>query len=199
MDLPAIIDKLDKALFILIHNDADHPVLDNIMLLIRNPYTWIPLYVFFLFYFIKIAGHRAWLIIIISIISFAITDSLSASLLKPLIGRTRPCFDPALQPFLRNILDCGGRYSFPSSHASNHFGLATFWFWVIYNQTSKKWYWLFIWAAVISYAQVYVGKHYPLDVAGGALLGYLVGVLCTKIYEFIFNNPRNAAAQLNTA
>lgn len=34
-----------------------------------------------------------------------------------------------------------------------------------------------LWAAVICFAQVYVGVHYPLDVTGGAVYGILVGIL----------------------
>ncbi len=36
---------------------------------------------------------------------------------------------------------------------------------------------LFVWAAVICYAQVYVGVHYPTDILGGTLLGCLAGSL----------------------
>jgi undecaprenyl-diphosphatase len=154
---------------------------------LRNPLTWVPLYAFLLYYVIRKAGAKAWQFIVLSVVTFAITDSVSASVLKPLFARPRPCHDAELQPFLRNILDCGGLYSFPSSHASNHFGLAMFWFWALWIMTGKKWGWLFIWATVICYAQVYVGKHYPFDIAGGALLGCIVGVASAKIFEYLWN------------
>jgi undecaprenyl-diphosphatase len=39
------------------------------------------------------------------------------------------------------------------------------------------WRWiLFAWAFAISYAQVYVGVHFPLDIACGALLGCAIGM-----------------------
>ncbi|HTF28056.1 MAG TPA: phosphatase PAP2 family protein, partial [Flavitalea sp.] len=69
------------------------------------------------------------------------------------------------------------------SHASNHFGLATFWFLGIERMTRRKWYWLWLWAGIICYAQIYVGKHYPLDIAGGALLGVMTGLLCFRIFD----------------
>lgn len=31
-------------------------------------------------------------------------------------------------------------------------------------------------AIVIGYSRIYLGHHYPLDIAGGALLGVLVGL-----------------------
>ncbi|HEY4148213.1 MAG TPA: phosphatase PAP2 family protein [Chitinophagaceae bacterium] len=194
MSFLKLLDKIDKIFFVAIHNDSDHRVLDNIMLLFRNPVTWIPLYAFLLYYVIRKAGIKAWKFIALSIVTVGITDYVSASVLKPLFARPRPCHDAELQPFLRNILDCGGLYSFPSNHAANHFGLATFWFWALWIMTGKKWGWLFIWAAVICYAQVYVGKHYPLDIAGGALFGSMVGLIVANIFEYLWN-PRKAGAK----
>jgi len=44
--------------------------------------------------------------------------------------------------------------------------------------------WLFyVWAFAIGYAQVYVGVHYPLDIAGGALLGILIGLLSGGFFQ----------------
>ena len=39
----------------------------------------------------------------------------------------------------------------------------------------------FIWALVIIYAQVYVGVHFPLDVACGAGIGLLFGYLSGQV------------------
>lgn len=35
---------------------------------------------------------------------------------------------------------------------------------------------LFLWAAVVSYAQVYVGVHYPVDVLVGGAIGSVIGL-----------------------
>jgi undecaprenyl-diphosphatase len=187
MSILRLLERIDKALFVLIHNDSDHAVLDPVMLLLRNPITWLPLYAFLLYYVIRKAGAKTWKFILFSIITVAVTDSVTASLLKPFFGRLRPCHDAELQPFLRNILDCGGLYSMPSNHAANHFGLAVFWYWGLYIMTGKKWGWLWIWAALICYAQVYVGKHYPFDIAAGAAFGSLVGIFMANIFEYLWN------------
>jgi undecaprenyl-diphosphatase len=48
----------------------------------------------------------------------------------------------------------------------------------------KKWgYWLFIWAATLSYGQVYVGVHYPLDILGGCVVGSFIGYLTGKYFN----------------
>ncbi|MEJ7611590.1 MAG: phosphatase PAP2 family protein [Ferruginibacter sp.] len=36
-------------------------------------------------------------------------------------------------------------------------------------------YLFFVWAFLICYARVYVGRHYPLDVIGGGIVGMLIG------------------------
>jgi undecaprenyl-diphosphatase len=61
--------------------------------------------------------------------------------------------------------------------------MAAFWFWSIFIINGKKWYWLWFWAALICFAQVYVGKHYPFDILGGSLLGWTAGVTSAKIFE----------------
>jgi undecaprenyl-diphosphatase len=45
---------------------------------------------------------------------------------------------------------------------------------------------LLLWALAISYAQVYVGVHYPVDVVAGALLGCLVGAWMHGATRFYF-------------
>ncbi|MFT3932180.1 MAG: phosphatase PAP2 family protein [Chitinophagaceae bacterium] len=182
------IKNIDKILFVLIHNDADQKLMDGIMLFIRNAVTWIPLYLFLLVYSFKKMQTKAWLFIAGSIVVFAITDSLSASVLKPLFARPRPCYDAEIHSYIRNVIDCGGLYSFPSSHASNHFGLAAFWFFSIQRVSGKKWKWLWAWATVIGYAQIYVGKHFPLDIVGGAILGIIVGALIAQLFSYFWEH-----------
>lgn len=173
----------DMEVFSFIHSDASTPALDGFMKLLRNALTWAPLYAFMLFWIIRYNTKYAFAFILLTIVCFGITDYVSASILKPWLSRPRPCYEPELQPILRDLVGCGGQYGFPSSHASNHFGLATFWYWSIYFIRGKKWHWLWVWAALICYAQIYVGKHYPLDIIGGAVFGFLTGSLLAKIFE----------------
>jgi membrane-associated phospholipid phosphatase len=184
MSLLDWLDHLDKALFVLIQQDSDHSVLDKIMPLMREPFTWVPLYAFILFYILFKHRNKAFSFIILSVLTFAITDSLTAQVLKPLFGRLRPCLDPEMQTVVRTLVDCAGRWSMPSNHAANHFGLAAFWFYSLRSITGKKWHWLWFWAGAVCYAQVYVGKHYPLDVFVGAVTGWLTGLGMYRLFVF---------------
>ena len=150
MSLLDWLDHLDKALFVLIQHDSDHSIMDAVMPVLRDPLTWIPLYVFMFCYIIFKNKNKAVLFILLSLLTFAITDSLAAQVLKPMFGRLRPCHDPEIQQLLRGLVDCGGLYSMPSNHAANHFGLAAFWFYSLRSITGKKWHWLWFWAVVFT-------------------------------------------------
>ncbi|HRE50546.1 MAG TPA: phosphatase PAP2 family protein [Flavitalea sp.] len=183
LNLPGWLDKTDREVFSFIHASASSPYLDWLMMAMRNPPIWIPLYAFMLYWIIRKHKQFAWPFILLSLVGFAITDFVSASILKPFFARPRPCYDPELTAILRNLIGCGGRYGLPSSHASNHFGLAAFWFLAVSHISGKKWYWLWIWAILICYAQVYVGKHYPFDIIVGAGLGITVGCLMGFLFR----------------
>lgn len=173
----------DQSLFYVINTKLSVSWLDDVMLLLRQAFTWVPLYFFFLLFFH--ANCRKFLIpvIALSLVTFAFTDFTSASILKPLIGRLRPCHDPSLRFPVDNIAGCGGIFSMPSSHASNHFGLAAFWFYVIEKTLNRKWYWLWLWAFAVGYSQVYVGVHYPGDIIMGALLGIAVAFFTCRVFD----------------
>ncbi|HUB62307.1 MAG TPA: phosphatase PAP2 family protein [Puia sp.] len=170
------LDHLDKKMFVWIQHDAAWSVLDKVMPVLREPLVWVPLYAFMLYYALRQGKAKAWPFIILTLLTVAITDSVTAQLLKPFFARLRPCHSPDLQGMVRSLVGCGGLYSMPSNHAANHFGLAAFWYFSIRRMNGRKWIWLWLWAAVICYAQVYVGKHYPFDVLVGAVFGFLTGL-----------------------
>lgn len=183
--------KIDKAIFFTINHSGHASWLDGIMLLLRNQNTWIPLYIFVLYKVYKGSPTMLFAFIVASGLTFFITDYTSASIIKPLVGRLRPCHDVSLSSTINVLLDCGGQYSFPSSHAANHFGLAMVWFNMITLFQQKKWYWVWPWAACICYAQIYVGKHFPLDVIAGAIFGIIAGYLVSEIVAYWFRKYKN--------
>ncbi|MBK8699845.1 MAG: phosphatase PAP2 family protein [Saprospiraceae bacterium] len=80
------------------------------------------------------------------------------------------------------LVRCGSGYSFTSSHATNHFAIATFLSFSLGTFLRKVRTPLFTWAGVISLAQVYVGVHFPLDVLCGGLLGFSVGLFWAWVF-----------------
>lgn len=189
------LDNIDKFLFTLIQHDSDHAVLDVVAPILRDPYTWVPFYAFMLYYALRYGRQKAWAFIALTLLTFAITDSLTSQIMKPFFGRLRPCHDPDLTQTIRVLVDCGGLYSMPSSHAANHFGLAAFWYFAIRTMGGRKWWGLYVWAAAICYAQIYVGKHYPIDILIGACAGWLAGFGLSRIFIYLWN--RKSDSRLN--
>ncbi len=183
------INDADTWLFLQINSVWTNSFLDSVLPWWRNANTWIPLYLFLILFLAINFKNKAWIWILFAVINIILTDQTSSHLIKTFIQRPRPCADEFLQFHVRLLLDhCSGGYSFTSSHATNHFGFAVF-VCITLKDVLKQWKWLFIfWAATISYGQVYVGVHYPLDVIGGAILGSLIGLMVGKIYNKIYPN-----------
>lgn len=102
---------------------------------------------------------------------------LSDVILKPIIGRIRPVFTIGALLVEGDRMGDIGIYSFPSSHATIAFALST----VLSDQEPRYrglWYLL---AIGIALSRVYLGRHYPSDIVGGAILGYLIGLLVVRI------------------
>jgi len=167
----------DQHLFEKINVDWANPFFDAVMPFLRNSLSWVPLYMFLLVFVLmnfKVKGIW-WAVLFLSTI--ALTDMTGTYVFKHAFERLRPCSDPDFADHVRLLLKhCAGGYSFTSNHAANHFGMAAFFF-VTFRHLLKKWAWVgLLWAALIAYAQVYVGVHYPLDVICGGLLGLAFGI-----------------------
>jgi len=150
----------------------------------RDSSTWYPLYLFLLLFVLINFGWRAWTWILFIALNVTITDQLSSTVIKQWVQRPRPCRDPEMIDHVRMLLNhCSGGNSFPSSHATNHFGAAVFIFCTLRKYSGNWIYLFFFWAASVSYGQIYVGVHYPLDVISGAIIGSIVGYCVALIYN----------------
>jgi membrane-associated phospholipid phosphatase len=172
----------DLALFFHINGQWHTGFLDAVLPFVRNPYLWAPLYLFLLVFMLLNFNLRGLWWSIGFLATFGFTDSVSSHLIKFWLPRLRPCNDPLTAHFTRLLVPCGSGYSFPSSHAANHFGLAMF-LWMTLHPIFGKWVSVaFVWAFIISYAQIYVGLHYPVDVFCGALFGLASGWITGKLF-----------------
>lgn len=177
-----MISAFDTQLFHLINSGLSNPVFDLILPLLRDKYTWIPLYLFFIGFFIYSFGKKGGWIVLFTILTVSTSDMVSNHGFKKQFKRIRPCNTELAEPVIKRV-SCGSGYSFTSNHAANHFAMATFWSFVLGFARKKWFYWFYVWAASIALAQVYVGVHYPFDVIGGGILGTLIGWAYFRVFR----------------
>lgn len=175
--------QLDRSLFYYINNRWSNDLFDAVMPFARNQFIWVPVYLFLLLFVFINFRSKWWWWVLFFLATFALTDLISTQFIKAFVQRPRPCADAVSAQTVRMLIPCSYSYGFVSSHAANHFGMAMFLFYTM-KHFAKPWIKLvFVWAILVAYAQVYVGAHFPLDVAGGALLGLFIGYRTALIFN----------------
>lgn len=176
-----LIKDIDKSIFIFL-NGINSPFFDWIMFRISDGWTWIPVFALLLYATIKKYKIKTlWIFIFIAAL-ITLTDQASVQLFKNIFLRYRPCHNIELQGIVHTVYGkCGGKYGFVSSHASNYFGLASFFIIILNIKRNIFNYLIIFWAIIIGYSRIYLGVHYPADVFCGAILGTAIGLLWGKI------------------
>lgn len=166
---------LDIRLLQWIHANLHAEWSNAVVPLLREKYTWIPVYIFILtFVLINYKWKGAlWVLTILVVVGMA--DLTSTRLFKYQVKRLRPCHNEQVVEKLDMMVGCGGLYGFVSSHATNHFGISFFILYTLGRVYRRIRIPVILWACLVAFAQVYVGVHYPLDVLCGALLGWGLG------------------------
>ncbi len=159
-------------------NQWHSPTIDPWMIALTDEKTWIPLFIVWLVYFIRLYKKGIFKLLLIVAMQITITDVLSSRVLKPYWKRQRPCnYLPVHEP--GNL--CRPSYAMPSSHATNSFGLATLL--TRYANAKNIIFSFWLWALVFSYTRIYLGLHHVADILVGALLGSSIGFLLSALWD----------------
>ena len=113
------------------------------------------------------AGHVRWCVLLGTGAGLAVAVS---QVLKRLCCRARPSSGIGGFAALAENPDA---FSFPSGHTAAAFGVAV----ALAGQGSGLGVLLLVLAAGVAVSRVYLGAHYPLDVAAGILVGSLAGAV----------------------
>ncbi len=174
---------------------------DNIMLFLSHKLSFIPLYlavVLFIFlrknFYLKSALYKnnwkyALIFIGAIVVTFVLTDQISHSIIKPLVCRFRPTYDPYIQDLLHIPDGRGGLYGFVSSHSSNIWGFA-----IISSMIIKRKPYticIYILASLVCLSRIYLGRHYLGDILGGLILGIACAYFVYYCTQVIVRKMRN--------
>lgn len=182
------VKSFDHNLFSKINGEWHNSFFDTFFPFTRETFFWVPFYFFLALFVIINFKKYGWLWVLFLILNVVLSDFVSSSIIKENFFRLRPCRDPAIADQLRFLVRyCPGSSGFTSSHAANHFAAAMFIFATLKHRVriKKWWIFIFIWALIPCYAQLYVGVHFPTDIIGGILLGLILGYLMSYVFNRI--------------
>ena len=190
-----MIQDIDEKVLLAI-NGLHSPFMDQVMLFFSNTVVWFPLYLLLAvllffpdFYGLKSPALRSekkrWVIgiygVIALILCVLLCDQIAHSL-KLLIERPRPGYNEHLANLLNLPDGKGGRYGFPSNHATNTFCFAL----LTASIFRKRWFsvTIILWSLIICYSRMYLGRHYPLDILAGIILGTFLYIIIYYTWKY---------------
>lgn len=164
----------DASLFHLINSVWTTPLLDALMPALSRIGNLGAVWLVLLGAVAAFGGKTGRKIALAGLVALAIGFA-SSTLLKDLTMRPRPFL---VLDHVRLLVSAPQSYAFPSGHTTSAFAAASG-----TTLAAKKllkrvplWGWaMFALAAAIAYSRIYVGVHWPLDVAAGVLLGLASG------------------------
>jgi len=151
-----------------------------------------------IFEFITIIGEEIPMVLIIIIIYFAFDKKFAQklcyiSVTSLSINGIIKNFVKLPRPFVAGDVTCvrpetATGYSFPSAHTHN---FAT-WSTVLALKLKKFWAAILVGALIIlvGFSRMFLGAHYPSDVIVGAILGVLLAIIGSKIYDKVQNKSK---------
>ncbi len=196
---------IDRAIFLFLNQTLSNPLGDVLWPLITDyDKLWlvrIVLGAVWLWLLIR-GGRRGRIVAIMLVPLLFLSDKLSSSVIKEIVGRPRPCHEMNGLPIVQSIhllVDCGSGKSFPSSHAVNNFAVAT-----LFTFYYRRWMYAFLgWAFLVALSRPAVGVHYPSDILAGALIGAFVGAFLIWVWlnierRFFPAFEENASSKVET-
>lgn len=169
---------IDKNVLFFINRDLANPALDYLFIMLSDQrFLFGILGIIVVVMIIRKIPHTGNMIIL-CLIGLALTDPICSQILKKLVMRPRPCHSLSQ---LREIIECGGLYGFPSNHAANSAVIA----YIVSRFRHRLTLFMWLLAAAVGISRIYLAKHYPSDVLAGFVFGILVGMAVLRVRRMI--------------
>ena len=168
-------------------NGSNNVILDQLALVLTSGFTWIPLYV--VLFIVVMRNNETMmqigLVVGAALLCILFADGFSDGIIKPLAERWRPSNDPLVKYSVQVVDNLRMKdYSFCSAHAANTMSIAVFFSLLVRSRMLTIT--MIVWSLVNCWTRLYLGVHYPLDIATGLMLGSVVGFLVYLLYHRMY-------------
>lgn len=130
-------------------------------------------------------GRSSLMIFVILLMALGTADLVGNHAFKKPVARARP--GDGVHKEMVIVRSPYGGYSFTSNHAANMFCLAKY----VSDFLPQSRVIFYPVATLVAYSRVYNGVHYPSDVLGGGVLGWLIGWMYSYFAKILFEKLRN--------
>lgn len=168
-------------------NGSDSLFLDQLVWLLTQGLTWIPMYVALFYLVIKNNETMTQIMIIVGCVALCLllSSGVTNGIVKPLVARPRPSLDPL---FKYTVLVVDGHrnsgFSFFSAHAANTMAIAVFFCLLVRDRLLSGT--LLLWSLVNAWTRLYLGLHYPSDILCGLLWGTVAGLVGYAVFYRLY-------------
>ena len=203
----------DHHLFLALNFDGGE-CLDRLMLTISGTAMWLPLYTLILWIVYRRSSWRGLLAFVVLMTLALVLSDMVAGIFKHngVLGNLLPNFEPRLRPMFTPALEgleitpdslvairrmaldgdwqvhvpieaVGGRYGTVSAHAATVVALAA----LACPVVRRRWFTglMIVVVLLICYSRIYLGKHFPMDLVWGTLVGLVLGFAAYGAFKAI--------------